>query len=111
MSKKLMLSVTTGPFFPTISVKRPSAATRFVMSRNVRAIESLSFLHDVKALVEGPERWAESELVDVYNDGLCQTLVRHAPLSTRRIRDGSWAFLLNDAVRAARRKRRETERR
>ena len=95
--------------FSTIAVKRPSVATWLVASRNVRATDSLGALNqgvDVR-------QEAESELVDVYkyNDGLSQILDRHAPLMTRRIRDRPSVPWLNDAARAAWRKRSKAERR
>ena len=87
--------------FSTISIKQPSEAKQLVMSRNMRAIDSISFLSDVEALVEGAKQCLESELVDINSNDICQILDCHASLTTRRVRDHLLASWLNDTVRTA----------
>lgn len=93
----------------TTAVKWPSAAKQLLASYNMRAIDSLSFLSDIKALVEGAKWCAELELVNICSNGLHQILDCHTPLMTRCIRVCPLAPWLNNAVRAAEWKQREVE--
>lgn len=52
------------------------------MSHNMRAVDSISFLSDVEALVEGAKQCLESELVVIYSNDICQILDCHAPLTS-----------------------------
>ena len=92
--------------FSTISIKQPSEAKQLVMSCNMRAIDSISFLSDAEALVEGAKQCLESELVDINSNDICQILDCHASLTTRHVRDHPSASWLNDTVRTAWQKQR-----
>ena len=84
-------------------------------SRNIKAICLSDFQSDVRAWVEAASQQCSdldlASLVDVYNDGLCRVLDRHAPSATRRVRDCPSAPWMTEEIRDARRRRRLAERR
>ena len=86
----------------TLAVAMTPPCRHPVTSRNIRAVYPSDFQCDVRALVEAASQQCSNlDLVNVYNDGLCYLLDRHAQSVTRCMRDCPSAPWMAKEIREA----------